>query len=222
MKLTNMALNLQIKQVSEEGAFEGYASQMTRDRGGDIVDMGAFDRSIAKHKANNTMPKMLWQHDPSKVVGVWDEMRQDENGLYVKGRCVRSTSLGKDCHELLRAGAIDSMSIGYVTLDSEYEDGGDTRRLKEVDLWEISLVTFPMNEDARVTAVKRIESIRDVERLLRDGGVPGQFAKLVALHGFEEAKARIDARRDGGNEALAKALKELGASLKRKQENYNA
>lgn len=206
MELKHAALSLiEIKETNAEGGFEGYASTMDLDRGGDVMDMGAFDRSLARHKAQNTKPKMLWNHNPNNVVGVWDEFRQDEKGLYVKGRCVKTTTLGKDCHELLRAGAIDSMSIGYLTREAEYEEGGEVRRLKEVDLWEVSLVTFPMNEEARVTAVKRIESVRDVERLLREGGVPNEFAKLVALHGFEEAKARIDGRRDGDDDTLEQA-----------------
>lgn len=203
MDTKTIELNFELKASNGEGGFEGYASAMTLDRGGDIVDMGAFDRSLARHKARNTKPKMLWNHDPNKVVGVWDEFSQDDKGLYVKGRCIKSTTLGKDCHELLLAGAIDSMSIGYMTREAEYEEGGEVRRLKEVDLWEVSLVTFPMNEDARVTAVKRIESVREVERILRDEGVPGNFAKLIAAHGFDEAKARIEGRREGDDDPIS-------------------
>lgn len=215
MELKRTTLDLQIKQVGDDGGFEGYASTTAKDRGGDIVEIGAFDRSIAAHKAAGTMPKMLWQHDPGKVIGIWDEMRQDDKGLFVKGRCIKTTTLGKDAHELLRAGAIDSMSIGYATRDAEYEDGGETRRLKEVDLWEVSLVTFPMNEDARITAVKRVESVRDLERILREAGVPNDFAKLAARYGFDEAKARIDGRREGDDVAHDQAaLADLMAAIK--------
>jgi hypothetical protein len=224
MTTKHLDLSVEIKQVSDEGGFEGYASAMTLDRGGDVVEMGAFDRSLARHKARGTMPKMLWQHDPGKVVGVWTDAYQDDKGLYVKGRCIKATTLGRDTHELLRAGAIDSMSIGYVTKEAEFDaDDSGTRRLKEVDLWEISLVTFPMNEDARVTAVKRVESVRDVERVLRDGGVPNEFAKLVALHGFEGAMKRVNGHRDGDDAAQIKqALDKLRANLKRNSEKYHA
>ena len=150
MEMQHKTLSLEIKQTNSEGGFEGYASTMDLDRGGDIVEMGAFDRSLARHKGSNTKPKMLWNHNPDKVIGVWDEFSQDDKGLYVKGRCIKETALGKDCYELLRAGAIDSMSIGYAVRDYEYEDGGDKRRLKEIDLWEVSLVTFPMLPEARV------------------------------------------------------------------------
>jgi HK97 family phage prohead protease len=219
MDMQHKTLTFEVKQTNGDGGFEGYASTMDLDRGGDVIEMGAFDRSLARHKGRGSKPKMLWNHNPDKVVGVWDEFSQDDRGLYVKGRCVTTTTIGKDCHELLRAGAIDSMSIGYMTREAEYEDGGEVRRLKEVDLWEVSLVTFPMNEEARVTAVKRIESIRDVERLLRDGGVPNEFAKLVALHGFEEAKARIDGRRDGDDDVnKSDGLARLMATLEARKD----
>lgn len=203
--MQHLNLDIEVKQVSDEGGFEGYASAMTVDRGNDIVDMGAFDRSLARHKGRGTMPKMLWQHDPGQVVGVWTEMVQDDKGLFVKGHCIKSTTLGKDCHELLKAGAIDSMSIGYITKEVEFEEGGDVRRLKEVDLWEVSLVTFPMNIDARVTAVKRVESIRDAERALREGGAGSEFAKLCALYGYAEAKKRVDGTREADVGAIEPA-----------------
>jgi HK97 family phage prohead protease len=213
--LKTAPMPFEIKATDNDGGFEGYASTMDLDRGGDIVAMGAFDRSLAEHRAKGTRPKMLWQHDPDRVIGVWDlnAFRQDDKGLHVRGRCLRSTTLGADAYELLKAGAIDSMSIGYMTKDAEFEDG-DTRRLKEVDLWEISLVTFPMNPEARITAVKRVESVRDVEHLLREGGVPGAFAKLVALHGFEEAQKRVNGgRRDGADNALTEKLEQLRQTL---------
>ena len=203
-----------VKEISDEGKFEGYAStHYNVDRGGDRVEQGAFDRSLARYKARNQRPKMLWQHDPTKVIGVWDEMYQDDKGLYVKGRLLKETQLGKEAHVLMRAGAIDSMSIGYRTLDADYEgDDAEIRVLKELDLFEVSVVTFPMNPEALVTAVKRIDSIRDVERLLRDGGVPNAMAKLIASHGFNEAVKRIDGQRDAAttdNEALERLMKSL-------------
>jgi HK97 family phage prohead protease len=220
LEFTAMAA-IDLKATNGEGGFEGYASTMDLDRGGDIVAMGAFDRSLAQHRAKGTKPKMLWNHDPDKVIGVWDEFRQDEKGLYVKGRCIKETALGRDTYELLKAGAIDSMSIGYRTIEAEFDREGDNRKLMEVELWEVSLVTFPMNENARVTGVKRVESIRDAERILRDGGVPGEFAKLIARHGFDEAKARIGGRREGDDDAVKKALANLSASLKQRKTEQN-
>jgi HK97 family phage prohead protease len=207
-------LAFDVKEISDEGKFEGYAStHYNVDRGGDRVEQGAFDRSLARYKARNQRPKMLWQHDPTKVIGVWDDMYQDDKGLYVKGRLLKETQLGKEAHVLMRAGAIDSMSIGYRTLDADYEgDDAEVRVLKELDLFEVSVVTFPMNPDAIITAVKRIDSIRDVERLLRDGGVPNSMAKLIASHGFNEAVKRIDGQRDAAttdSEAYTRLMKSL-------------
>ena len=214
MDVKHLDMSLDIKALNDEGIFEGYAStHYTVDRGGDRVEQGAFDRSLARYKARNQRPKMLWQHDPTKVIGVWDEMYQDDKGLFVKGRLLKETQLGKECHVLMRAGAIDSMSIGYRTLDADYEgDDAEIRVLKELDLFEVSVVTFPMNPDAVVTDVKRIDSIRDVERLLRDGGVPNSMAKLIASHGFNEAVKRIDGQRDAAttdNEVFSRLMKSL-------------
>ena len=220
MDVKHLDMSFDIKSLSDEGLFEGYASTHSVDRGGDRVEQGAFDRSLARYKARNQRPKMLWQHDPSKVIGVWDDMYQDAKGLFVKGRLLKETQLGKEAHVLMRAGAIDSMSIGYRTIDADYEgDDAEIRVLKELDLFEVSVVTFPMNPDAVVTDVKRIDSIRDVERLLRDGGVPNAMAKLIASHGFNEATKRIDGRREGDEaDETFNALQKLQASLKRKME----
>jgi HK97 family phage prohead protease len=188
-----------VKQVSDQGEFEGYASMYSVDLGGDIVNPGAFQRTLNEYKNRGKWPKMLWQHDPNWPIGVWKEMREDEQGLWVKGELIMETQKGLEAHALLRRGAIDSMSIGYSTKDAEYEGPrGEIRRLLDVELWEVSVVTFPMNPDAQVTAVKRLDSIKDVERILRDAGVPNAFAKLVAIHGYNEAKARVD-RRDAGS-----------------------
>ena len=95
---------------------------------------------------------MLWQHDPSQVIGVWDEIKDDARGLFVKGRLLKDVQKGREAMTLLREGAIDSMSIGYRTIAASDEAGGRVRKLDEVDLFEVSLVTFPMLPEARVAA----------------------------------------------------------------------
>ena len=95
--------------------------------------------------------KMLWQHDPSQPIGVWDEVREDGTGLYVKGRILIEVEKGREAAALLAAGAIDGLSIGYRTLRAE-KDGKGRRLLSELELWEVSLVTFPMLPEARVAA----------------------------------------------------------------------
>lgn len=207
---------IDIKQVGEEGVVEGIASTFGEvDRGGDIIDSGAFDNTIRYHKAKGTMPKMLFQHDPSKVIGIWDDMIVQGDGLYVKGRLLLDIPLAKETHTLLKAKALDGLSIGYKTIDAMYEDGGKVRRLMEVELWEVSMVTFPMNPNGRVTDAKQLTDIRDVERILRDAGVPNRFAKLVAAHGYTEAKSMLDKeQRDAGRGEKSAGTQDVSRFMK--------
>jgi len=94
---------------------------------------------------------MLWQHDPAQPIGVWDEVREDDTGLWVKGRLLRDVAKGREAAELIAAGAIDGLSIGYRTVKASKNDKGQ-RVLQELELWEVSLVTFPMLPSARVGA----------------------------------------------------------------------
>lgn len=171
---------LDLKGVSDEGVFEGYASKFgDRDQGGDTVLKGAFSNSLRQRKLKTV--KMLWQHDPSYPIGVWEEMSEDATGLHVKGRLLTSIQKAKETYELMKAGIIDGLSIGYRTIKATRDDAQGTRQLKELDLWEISLVTFPMLQSATVTSVKGGWNKRDVERVLRDAGMPNAMAvKLIA------------------------------------------
>ena len=128
----------------------GYASLFgIADQGGDVVAPGAYADSLKKLADSGRTVKMLWQHDPNRPIGVWDEVREDAHGLFVKGRILTELSLGQDVLTLVGSGAIDGLSIGYRTVKSEKADMG--RLLKTLDLWEVSLVTFPMLPEARVT-----------------------------------------------------------------------
>jgi HK97 family phage prohead protease len=179
---------LDIKQLDETGEIEGLGSVFGNvDQGGDIVDPAAFNATLKKHGMAGTMPKMLWQHDPSQVIGVWENMHVEDEGLRVKGRLLKDVEKGREAYTLLKNRAMDGLSIGFALNDYEYEGDGRVRRLKEIDLWEVSVVTFPMNQSATVTGVKHVETVRDVENILRDAGIPATFAKLVASHGLAKA-----------------------------------
>lgn len=131
---------------------EGYASLFgKRDQGGDVVLQGAYAASLKRHAAAGRAVKMLWQHDPAQPIGIWDEVREDATGLWVKGRLLSQVEKGREAAALLAAGAIDGLSIGYRTVRAE-RDGKGQRLLQELELWEVSLVTFPMLPDARVAA----------------------------------------------------------------------
>ena len=157
--------------VTDGCLVEGYASLFgKRDQGGDVVEPGAYKGSLAALARKGARVKMLWQHDPAQPIGVWDEVREDATGLWVKGRILTDVEKGREAAALLAAGAIDGLSIGYRTVRAE-RDGKGQRRLAELELWEVSLVTFPMLQEARVQAKgdePHAETWRDVAAVLRD------------------------------------------------------
>ena len=144
---------LDLKAEGNKGEISGYGSTFggEPDSYGDIIAQGAFSESLAAHKAAGTMPKMFWQHDPGEPIGVWDEVREDATGLWVKGRLLTDVAKGREAASLIAAKAIDGLSIGYRTLKARKDDHGK-RLLTELELWEVSLVTFPMLPQARVGA----------------------------------------------------------------------
>ena len=165
--------------VTEGQVVEGYASLFgQRDQGGDTVQAGAYGASLKALAAQGRRVKMLWQHDPGQPIGVWEEVREDAKGLYVKGRILTEVERGREAAALLSAGAIDGLSIGYRTLRAERDAKGQ-RLLAEVELWEVSLVTFPMLAEARVSA-----KANDTD-----------WADMAAL--FDEARAAIAGLRKG-------------------------
>ncbi len=138
--------------LSAGAVVEGYASVFgRRDQGGDVVQAGAYGASLSALATAGRRVKMLWQHDPREPIGVWDEVREDGHGLWVKGRILTEVVKGAEAAALLKAGAIDGLSIGYRTVRAEKGAGGE-RKLTELELWEVSLVTFPMLPEARVAA----------------------------------------------------------------------
>ncbi len=138
--------------VTDGQVVAGYASLFgMRDQGGDVVQKGAYAASLTRLAAGGRQVKMLWQHDPTQPIGVWDEVREDGKGLWVKGRILTEVEKGREALALLAAGAIDGLSIGYRTVRAE-RDGKGQRLLSELELWEVSLVTFPMLPEARVAA----------------------------------------------------------------------
>lgn len=135
--------------LTDDGRIAGYASLFgLPDQGNDVVMPGAFARSLAERRAP---VRFLWQHDASEPIGVWDEVTETANGLYVSGRLALATRRGAEALALLRMGAIDGVSIGYRTVRASKDPETGRRQLHEIDLWEVSLVTFPMLPEARIT-----------------------------------------------------------------------
>jgi len=164
----------EIKEVTAAGTFSGYGSVFgVLDDYSDVVQAGAFTESLAECAKKGVMPALLWQHRSSEPCGVYTDMKEDSTGLVVEGKLALKTQRGAEAYELLQMKAISGLSIGFMTREDSYDQKLGVRTIKKADLWEVSLVTFPANDSARVSAVKSIEEIatvRDAERYLRDSG----------------------------------------------------
>lgn len=190
---TVIDLPLEVKAGGLPGEFEGYGAVFgNTDRDGDVVAKGAFADSL---KAR--LPALLWQHNAREPIGRFDVVREDERGLFVKGRLAQS-GRGAEAYELLKMGALNGLSIGFVTKEAMRNSAAGTRTIKRADLMEVSLVTFPANELARVQTVKqRTESMdanfetgdindpRTFERFLREQGFSRNRAKAITAKGFK-------------------------------------
>jgi HK97 family phage prohead protease len=139
--------------ITEDGTVEGYASLFGAiDQARDMVLRGAFAQTLRQRPVRRV--PMLFQHDPAEPVGVWLELREDERGLYARGRLIPEVARGRELISLIRNGAIDGLSIGFRTVKGRIDSRTRVRSLLAVDLWEISIVTFPLLNGARVHAVK--------------------------------------------------------------------
>ena len=192
----------------EKGMFEGYGSIFgNKDLGNDVVEAGAFSKSLRKRKPNQV--KLLWQHKQDQPIGVFEKITEDGDGLQVKGRLALGTQQGREAFELMKMGALDGLSIGYKADPDKqsYDERRRRRMLKEVDLMEISLVTFPMNPKARVTMVKACDkTIRDWETFLREEGEMSRSEAKVC------AKALVNTltkHRDDGQTEISASINVL-------------
>jgi HK97 family phage prohead protease len=177
-----------------DGSIEGYASIFGNvDQGGDQVAKGAFRASLKKPR----QVKMLRDHDTRKVIGVWDELLEDATGLRVKGHLILSVAEAQETYDLVKAGALDGLSIGYRTTKAKMDASG-VRIIQEAELWEVSVVTFPMNELAVIDAVKAADMTeRDMERrLMQDAGFSRSVARRLMAGGLNAVKAMQDAGAD--------------------------
>lgn len=198
MSLKRLETPLNIKSLEENGTFAGYASVFgVKDEYSDIVIPGAFTKSLSDWAERKRLPAMLWQHDRHEPIGKFTKMVEDETGLYVEGELlVDHDPLAKRAYGHLKAGSITAMSIGYRILADGYEwdAAKEAFLLKEIDLWEVSLVTFPANDQARITDVKTALASNEtpapnqVERLLRDAGFSRKQAKTFMAKGYQSLR----------------------------------
>lgn len=171
-------------EAGARGEFVGYGSTFgNTDLGGDVVERGAFTETLKKRGPGDVA--MLWGHDTRQVpIGKWLDMREDDRGLQVRGQLTLEIPKAREIHAALQAGTVKGLSIGYRVPPggAEMDRGGRVRRLKALDVHEVSVVTFPMNTRAQVQRVKSVaalsvDEIKEIEDLLRDAGASGTERK---------------------------------------------
>jgi len=210
--LKHLPVQFDAKAMKDDGVFEGYASTFGNvDAGYDVVMPGAFAKSLKARPASAV--KMLWQHDPAQPVGKWTDAAEDSKGPFVKGTILRDIPKGAELISLTKAGIIDSLSIGFKTMEADFTGSG-VRQLKEVGLFEISFVTFPMNDQA-VGSLKDFNP-RDAEKSLRDAGLSRSDAvKAVAYFRTLLRDAGDNVAIDPREAETAAHSAELAGSLRR-------
>lgn len=186
-------------EVRDNGTFTGYGSVFGNvDSYREIVAPGAFKKSLAAIKAAGSIIPALWQHHPDKPIGGYKLLEEDEHGLRVdEGFLLKDdVALAREAHALMKAGVVTGMSIGYYVRGDSYDEKTGIRTLTEVDLREISVVTFPANEEARVESVKsavqhmikagQLPNIKIFEDFLREAGFSKSQAAAIAVHGLSK------------------------------------
>lgn len=217
---------LELKQLSETGTFEGMASLFgVIDSMDDVVERGAFSKTLKAHREKNRMPALLWQHDAREPIGVFREIFENDAGLVVKGELfIDDIPRARQAHKLMKENALSGLSIGFRLIDSEIDPKQGVRRIKEVDLFEVSLVTFPALDSARVANVKAalrkldgddIPTEREFEAFLRDAGLSKKQSKAFLALGY----AGLTQRDADDGETLVTALQHLVSVIKIGEQN---
>lgn len=195
----------ELKEVTEEGEYSGYASVYdVVDAYREVVAPGAFEKSLKKWQGKGRFPPVLWQHMSQQPVGVHSLMREDEKGLYVEGKLlVKDIEKAREARALMKAKAVGGQSIGYNVIIDEYNKETQLLTLKEVDLWEVSIVTFPANEAAVIQEVKgrfgeKLPTVREFEEFLRESGFSKAHATALAGQGLGRLLRDADSRNGEG------------------------
>lgn len=203
MKLKHVNRPFEVKAISDDGSFSGYATVFgTPDFYGDIIMPGALTKTLAKKRSGNI--PVLWQHDDDDPIGVHTSLTVDNRGLLIEGQLILGVQKANEAHLLLKAKAINGISMGFITEDADYDVTTGQRKILQLDLWENSLVTFPAQDSARVTDVKSISelgTLAQVEAYLRD---EGGFSRKEATAIVARIKT-VGVQRDAGSSAEIKS-----------------
>ena len=209
--------DFEVKAVGEDGTFSGYGSVWgVVDSYNEIVAPGAFTESLAEIASKGRPVPVLWQHRSSEPIGSWTNLKEDDHGLWGDGRILLDAGdMERRAHAHMKARTVTGLSIGYWVRESSYDEKTGIRTLTKLELVEISLVTFPANDDARVEAVKfklahgELPTDRELEKFLREAGFSKTRAAGLVTHGLSELRRRESERET----TITPALKGLSDTL---------
>ncbi len=202
-QLQSAVLDIKAADIQPDGTFTGYASVFGEvDSYGEITVKGSFAKSLKAWQKKGKMPAMLWMHNPSQPIGVWKSMVEDNHGLLVTGQLALDTPKGAEAYALLKMGALDGLSIGYVATEWTTDTKAGTVTLDVIDLWEVSVVTFPAGDSARVEGVKslvhdgKLPTLQEFEDHLREAGFSKTQATAIAGKGLASLLRQREAESD--------------------------
>lgn len=205
-------LPFEMRPPSATGIFEGYASVFdAEDMGHDIVLRGAFRKTLTKRGTDGI--RMLFQHDPAQPIGRWLVLEEDGYGLFVRGQLAPGAKNAQDILQLLKAGALDGLSIGFKVVNGRRDGRARTRMISELDLWEISIVTFPMQPGARVANVKSL--MIPVESGMKNCRNRQNNERPQRRRGYEAGRHRHDALPIEGGSIAETGVNQLAQSIRR-------
>jgi len=212
------SFDYKVKAVQEDGLFSGYGSVFgTVDSYNEVVAPGAFIESIQATKdAGRTFP-VLWQHRTGEPIGNWDisTLKEDTHGLFGEGLLwLEDAPYSKLAYRGMKSGSITGLSIGYYVRESSYDEKTGIRTLTKLDLVEISIVTTPANDDARIDAIKArlahgdLPSLSDFEKFLREAGFSKTQAAVVANRGLKHL-LRSESEGDSERKATVQHMSQM-------------
>lgn len=211
MSLLTKSIELDLKSLKDDGTFTGYGSVFgVVDKGRDIVEAGAFSESLKRWSASGRSVPTLWQHKTDEPIGSWSNLKEDDHGLLGdSGLWLEDAPYARIAHKGMKTKTITGLSIGYRVKREEFDKKTGNTRLLELDLVEISVVTNPMNDDARVASVKsmieagQLPTLPQFEDFLREAGFTKSQSKAIAGGGLSKLLARCEAEGEKGDVILS-------------------
>lgn len=211
MNFLTKSVELNLKKLTDDGKFSGYGSVFsTMDQGGDIVVPGAFEKSLKRWQSNGRQVPVLWQHKTDEPIGSWPELVEDDYGLLGDAELwTDDAPYARIAHKGMKTKTITGLSIGYRVKRHEFDKKAGATRLIELDLVEISVVTNPMHDDARVADVKslleagKLPSLKEFEDFLCEAGFSKTQSRAIAGNGLTKLLARCEAEGDQGDSTKA-------------------